>query len=129
MRFGRRPLGFLYSRPVLEQRLTRSGVPGHWEQLWERLPGFRRIWRVATVLWGLALLGDAALRVLMAYNLPVDTVPALSTPMYTATSIVLLLVTNTYYRFTGLFDGHSALYTPFRGSGGTPAGGPSRDRH
>lgn len=38
VRFGRRPLAFLYSRPVLERRLTRRGVPGDWEQLWEQLP-------------------------------------------------------------------------------------------
>ncbi|QIS18231.1 VC0807 family protein [Nocardia terpenica] len=128
VRFGRRPLAFLYSRPVLERRLTRRGVPGDWEQLWEQLPGFRRIWRVATVLWGLALLGDAVVRVLMAYSLPVDTVPALSTPMYTVTSVVLLIVTNTYYRFAGLFDGDSALYASFRGSGGLPAAAGVTDR-
>lgn len=110
IRFGRRPLAFLYSRPVLERRLTRRGVPGDWDQLWEQLPGFRRIWRVATLLWGIALLGDAAVRVLMAYSLPIDSVPALSTPMYTVTSIVLILITNIYYRFAGLFDANSVLY-------------------
>lgn len=110
VRLGRRPLAFLYSRPFLERRLTRRGVPGDWDRLWARLPRFRRIWRVATVLWGLGLLADAAVRVLMAYSLPVDAVPALSTPLYTVTSLVLLVITNTYYRSAGLFDGHSGLY-------------------
>ncbi|WP_051898917.1 VC0807 family protein [Sciscionella sediminilitoris] len=115
--FGRRPLAFLYSRPFLEGRLTRRGVPGDWDQLWTQLPGFRRIWRIATVMWGIGLLGDAVLRVLMAYTLPVDTVPALSTPLYTVTSVVLLFATNIYYRFAGLFDGRSALYASFRDPG------------
>lgn len=114
VRFGRRPLAFSYSRPVLERRLVRRGVPGDWGHLWEQLPGFRRIWRVATVLWGLALLADSALRVAMAYSLPVDAVPALGAALYSVTSLVLLVVTNVYYRFAGLFDGRSALYAPLR---------------
>lgn len=121
VRVGRRPLAFLYSRPMLEQRLARRGVPGDWEQLWDQLPGFRRIWRVATVLWGLALLGDAIVRVSMAYSLPIDIVPALSMPLYTVTSIVLLVITNIYYRAAGLFTGDSALYAPLRFAESAPA--------
>lgn len=120
VRFARRPLAFSYSRPMLERRLTRRGVPGDWEQLWERLPAFRRIWRVATVLWGLALLADSVLRVVMAYSLPVDAVPALGTALYSVTSLVLLVVTNTYYRFAGLFNGGSALYAPVAHSSTRP---------
>jgi hypothetical protein len=110
--FARRPLAYLYTRPMLE-RSGRVGPAGmSWEDLWERLPGFRRIWRVSSVLWGVGLLADAALRVLMAYNLPVDEVPGLGTGLYVVTSVVLIVVTNVYYALSGLYNARSGLYAP-----------------
>lgn len=126
-RFGSRPIAYLYSRPLLEQRLIRRGAPGDWEESWKRLPRFRRVWRIATLAWGLGLLCDAVARVVMAYNLPVDTVPALSLPLYTTTSIVLILLTNIYYRLVGLFDGQSPLYAPLcQASHSAPTAEPGR---
>jgi hypothetical protein len=107
-----RPLAFLYSRPLLERRTQASGIPGDWDELWERLPRFRRLWRIGSALWGAALLADSALRVTMAYTLPVDTVPALGAALYVATSLLLIVITNVYYITAGLYDRRSALYTP-----------------
>jgi PPOX class probable F420-dependent enzyme len=107
-----RPLAFLYSRPLLERRTRTLGVAADWDELWERLPAFRRIWRVSTVLWGAALLVDSAVRVWMAYALPVDEVPGLGTVLYCVTSAVLIAVTNGYYFAAGLYQGSSALYAP-----------------
>lgn len=122
-----RPLAFLYSRPLLERRTRRLGVSADWDELWQRLPAFRRIWRVSTVLWGLALLVDSAVRVWMAYALPVDQVPGLGTVLYCVTSAVLIAVTNGYYFAAGLYNGSSALYAPLAAA---PAGEaePVRDR-
>ena len=106
--WANRPLAYLYSRPLVERITRPSGYS--WEELWERLPKFRRIWKVASVAWGVGLLADSVLRVLMAYTLPVDTVPALGTALYIATSAVLIVVTNVYYIATGLFNKRSALY-------------------
>jgi hypothetical protein len=89
-------------------------IPGDWDELWERLPRFRRIWRVGSVLWGVALLVDAALRVLMAYTLPINSVPALGTTLYLTTTVVLIVVTNLYYGFSGLYHRQSSLYAPLR---------------
>lgn len=91
---ARRPLAYLYTKPLLEGRL---GWPGAWDELWERFPRFRRMWRVSSVLWGIGTLLDAALRVVMAYTLPIDEVPALSTGLYAATATVLVVVNNVYY--------------------------------
>lgn len=110
---GRYPLGFAFSRPFLEGRLARRGVPPDWDELWDGLPRFRRLWHVTTVLWGVGLFVDAVARVVMAYCLPIDTVPALSASLYALTSAVLLVVTNLCYWSAGLFDSHSALYAPF----------------
>ena len=85
-----------------------------WDVLWDRIPGFRRIWRIATVAWGVGLLIDAALRVIMAYTLPPDSVPALGTVLYVVTSVVLIVGTNAYYIPAGLYDRRSRLYAPLR---------------
>jgi hypothetical protein len=105
-----RPLAYLYSRPLLEHRTAASGVTGDWETLWRTLPRFRRVWRVASVLWGLGLLADSVLRVMMAYTLPIDAVPALGTALYAGTSLVLIVITNVYYTVVGLYNRNSALY-------------------
>ena len=105
-----RPLAYLYSKPLLERRFPGNGMK--WDVFWEKLPRFRRIWRVASVLWGVGLLADSVLRVWMAYNLPVDAVPGLGTVLYLVTSAVVLVVTNIFYIFSGLFYPGSALYAP-----------------
>ncbi|MEY9962633.1 intracellular septation protein A [Streptacidiphilus sp. MAP12-16] len=105
-----RPLAFLFSRPLLQNhpRMPRES----WDVLWERLPGFRRIWRISSVLWGVGLLADSVVRVVMAYTLSPDLVPGLGSALYGVTSLVLVAVTNIYYLVVGLYDRRSALYAP-----------------
>jgi hypothetical protein len=48
---GRRPLTFLFSRPLLEgRRLFGSPAGASWAALWRQAPRFRRIWSVATII-------------------------------------------------------------------------------
>ena len=108
-----RPLAYLISRPLLEGRLR---WPARWDELWARSPRFRRLWRVSSLLWGIGTLTDSALRVVMAYTLPPDEVPALGAALYGATSLALIVITNVYYALAGVYDGRSALYRP----AGTP---------
>ncbi len=115
-----RPLSYLYTRPLLERRFGPPGVP--WDQLWRRLPRFRRLWRVSSVLWAIGLLIDSVLRVLMAYRLPIDDVPGLGTLLYVATSVVLIIVTNICFIIGGLYDPRSRLYAPL--AAGQPAAHP-----
>ncbi|GAA5190986.1 hypothetical protein GCM10023322_47360 [Rugosimonospora acidiphila] len=103
----RRPLSYQFTRPMLEGRW---GWPGSWERLWSAAPRFRRMWRVSTVMWGVALLADAAARLAMAYTLPVDAVPALTTTLYAVTTGILISVTNLYYRASGALNRRSPLY-------------------
>lgn len=102
-----RPLAYQFSRPLLEGRL---GWPDRWEEIWERAPRFRRMWRISTALWGLGTLLDSVVRVVMAYTLPVDLVPALSTTLYAVTSAALVVVTNLHYRLSGAHRPTSGLY-------------------
>jgi hypothetical protein len=107
--FVGRPLAYLFSRPLLEGRL---GWPGRWDRWWVAAPRWRRMWRVSSVLFGVGTLVDAVLRVVLAYTLPADAVPATATAMFAATSTLLIIVTNVYYISCGVFNRRSALYLP-----------------
>jgi hypothetical protein len=114
-----RPLSLVLSRPVLD--LMQRFPSGRWEELWRDQPRFRAIWRRASVGFGIGTLADAAARVAMAYTLPVDLVPALSTALYLATSALLLVGVNLYYARAGLWPMFYAPATeqpePVAGSG------------
>ncbi|MBJ7610559.1 MAG: hypothetical protein JF887_14210 [Candidatus Dormibacteraeota bacterium] len=98
---ARRPAAFFFSRPLLEGR--KSFTAGSWDVLLDQDPDFRRIWRVASVMWGAGLLVDAVVRVVMAYALPVAVVPGLGGALYPVTFVVLQVVTNVYYHRSGLY--------------------------
>jgi hypothetical protein len=100
-RWARRPAAFALARPLMEGR--RAFGSASWDRLWDDEPKFRRIWRVSTIVWGVGLLADAGLRVLMSYTLPVGVVPALGGALWPATFIVIQVVTNVYYHRAGLY--------------------------
>lgn len=97
---GNRPLAFLFARPLLEGR--RPFTSESWDSLWTRLPRFRRVWRVSSVIWGLGLVLDAGIRVTIAYTLPVDLVPGVALAIYPATFVVLQVIDQINYRHLGL---------------------------
>ncbi|GLW18787.1 hypothetical protein Stsp01_55300 [Streptomyces sp. NBRC 13847] len=93
------------SRPFTYQAL-KALLPGKSEMLeglWASDPHFRRIWRSLTVLWGVGLLVDAALRLIMAYTLPFDTVVALDGVLYFVTYFVLQVITHIVLHKSGVF--------------------------
>ncbi|MFI1161516.1 VC0807 family protein [Streptomyces sioyaensis] len=99
-------LGSVFTSRPFTYRALKALLPGKagmLEGLWGADPRFRRIWRGLTVLWGAGLLVDAALRVIMAYTLPVDSVPALDGVLYFVTYLVLQVITHIILHKTGLF--------------------------
>jgi intracellular septation protein A len=81
----------LASRPLLFEATLQfmpATAAAVWQQNWSEYRRFRRTWQLMTAAWGTAFLLDAALRVVMAYTLPVDLVPVLSTGL-----LLLMLVT------------------------------------
>ena len=93
-----RPLGFVIARALLERRFRLTGTllgrgyrltPESWATVWDRSAPFRRIWRVATVAWGVGSIADAAIRLIMAMTLPLDAVPGLNAFLYPATFVIL----------------------------------------
>lgn len=102
---SQRPLTFLFARPLLESVTVKmAGSAGaSWDTLWERGSRFRHIWHMVTIIWGLALLVDAAIRVVMAYTLPVDLVPGLGGALWPVTFVVLQVITNVYFSRAGFW--------------------------
>lgn len=96
----RRPFGFSFARDLIERTTVKTA---DWDEVWEREPRFRRAWRVITVAWGVATLLDAVVLVYMAYQLPVDSVPALSSALRIVTFVVLQIVTNGYLMYAGVW--------------------------
>jgi hypothetical protein len=109
---ARRPATYVMSRPLLEGRRVfdpsvRRWVRGprvSWDEIWERAPDFRRIWRVATVIWGSAILADAIARIVMAATLPVGLIPALGGALWPVTFVVLQVWTNVYFFRSGFWQ-------------------------
>ncbi|MEV0820457.1 VC0807 family protein [Nonomuraea rubra] len=109
---GERPLAFVFTRFILEGRIGPNRES--WDVLWERLPAFRRIWRVASVIWGIGLLLDAVVRVVIAYALPVDAVPGVNTAQYIAFLLLMQVAMNVYLVPTGVYNRWSPLYAELR---------------
>jgi len=96
-----RPAAFVFARPLMEGR--KMFPARSWDSLWHTEPQFRRIWRISSVIWGSALLLDAAVRVWMSYALPIHVVPGLGGLLWPVTFVAIQIVTNLYYRRAGLF--------------------------
>jgi hypothetical protein len=81
--FTRQPLCFTVTRSLMPRRAAVL------DELLETDAGFRRAWRNITVVWGLVSLADSAVRIAMAWTLPVALVPVLDTVLSFATIAAL----------------------------------------
>ncbi|MEU8145883.1 VC0807 family protein [Nonomuraea sp. NPDC048901] len=71
------------------------------EIAWRDSPAFRHMMRVATAIWGVGLVLDAGVRVVLAYTLPVDRVPLVSGLQYVAVFVALEVSSQIYLRRAG----------------------------
>jgi hypothetical protein len=97
----RRPFFMVTSRVIAVAKLGEAGAKA-WEARWALEPGFRRHARVLTAVWGAVFLGDAVVRVVLAYRLPIDSVPAVSTVQWLVVLGCLLLFHTWYVGRYGL---------------------------
>lgn len=112
------PAGLAFGRPLMEPLMpTRRD----WDELWRNEPVFRRGWRVATMIWAVAMGADAIVRFATALLLPIDVVPALNGVLWAVLFVVLQVVTNVYFHACGMFRILFARTSP-------GAGGVRRDR-
>ncbi|HEX3541125.1 MAG TPA: VC0807 family protein [Acidimicrobiales bacterium] len=85
------------------RRFATDGSPAGlaaWDSYWPKSPTFRRSQRVMTLVWGVAFLGEAALRIVAAYTLDPSTVVALSAIVPLAVVGLLMMWTFGYARRT-----------------------------
>lgn len=91
---------------------TSAAVRERAETAWRASPPFRRVMRVATAIWGAGLVVDAAIRVVLAYSLPVDSVPLISALQYVVVFVGLEVSSQLYVRRKG---GHHLQVEPTPG--------------
>ncbi|MCW4457843.1 VC0807 family protein [Microbacterium sp. MPKO10] len=100
----RRPVAFTFARTMIEPTpMTTRLRPDLWDEIWDADAAFRSIWRTATVLWGVGMIADAIVRVVMAYALPVDLVPVIAGALWAVTFVVLQIVQHRYFTRVGLW--------------------------
>ena len=104
---ARRQATSAVSRTLLQGRRVFDVTTGHRvrpaHELWERLPRFRRIWRICTVIWGTAILADAVIRVIVAVVLPISVLPAVGGALWPVTFILLQVATNIFFARSGFW--------------------------
>lgn len=97
----------LRGKPFLYQfveALTTGEVHDRMVVNWRNSPTFRHVLRMATVMWGVGLVLDAGVRVALAYSLPVDQVPLISTLQYVVVYLALEVGTRLYLRRKSVRD-------------------------
>ncbi len=90
-----RPLMFYFSR-----QFATAGDPeqvARWDALWQ-YPTFRHGMRLVTAVWGLAYVGEAIARVIMAFLLPPPVVVGVSPVLALAVTVVLIAWSFSYGR-------------------------------
>jgi len=91
--FFRRPFLYEAGRVVFDEDGRRA-----WAENWDRILPFRRLlWRISLV-WGIACLADAVLRIGIAMLLPVDVVPLLDDGLLVVTLLALVAFQHFYGR-------------------------------
>lgn len=68
------------------------------ERNWQASPTFRHVMRRLTAVWGVGLLLDSVVRVVLAYTLPIDSVMLVTTLQYVALFMGLELFSRRYAR-------------------------------
>jgi intracellular septation protein A len=75
---------------------TTSEKRAWWNTMWQTTPAFRRGFRVMSVVWGVGLLTEAAVRVQLIYVLPIHVMVGLSTVLQVAAFTLLMTWTVGY---------------------------------
>lgn len=93
--WARRPINFTVTRDLMPRRAATM------DRLWDTDEGFRLAWRRITIVWGILMLVDAALRILIAVTLPIGMVPVIDGVITAVTIVALQLPTHLFMLRTG----------------------------
>ncbi|TDU89535.1 hypothetical protein EV138_3106 [Kribbella voronezhensis] len=83
-----KPLLLSIGRGIAEAKRGKGGGE-IWASRWDTEPRFRYGLRLITAVWGVGLVLDAVVRVVIAYTLPLDAVPGVTTAQWIALFVVL----------------------------------------
>lgn len=99
---------FIYEavRPIADAKAKTPETT--WTHRFTTQESFRHGMRVVTAAWGIALVLDCAVRVVMAYTLPIDLVPGLGGAQYGVLFVGLQIFGQVYGQRTGLIGGKPA---------------------
>ncbi|MFI9240628.1 VC0807 family protein [Streptomyces sp. NPDC053079] len=89
-----RPLMFYFGRKFGTDG-TKEGL-ARWNALWEQQPGFRRVMRTITLVWGVGYAVEALVRIGLSYALPTDTMVAVNSVLSYGVPALLVAWTVTY---------------------------------
>ncbi|MFF0338801.1 VC0807 family protein [Kribbella sp. NPDC004875] len=96
-----KPLLLAIGRGIAEAKRGKGGGEV-WARRWDDEPRFRHGIRLITIVWGVGLVADAVVRVVIAYTLPLDSVPGVTTIQW----IVLFAL---LYSFMMIYSRKNAL--------------------
>ena len=91
----------LRGKPFLHQfvqSVATGDMRARLEINWRDSPTFRHVMRMATAMWGVGLVLDAGVRIVLAYSLPVAQVPLINTVQYFVMYAGLEIATRLYLR-------------------------------
>jgi hypothetical protein len=83
-----KPLLLSIGRGIAEAKRGKGGGEV-WASRWETEPRFRHGLRLITAVWGIGLVFDAVVRVVIAYALPLDAVPGVTTAQWIVLFVLL----------------------------------------
>ena len=69
---------------------------------WQATPPFRRVVQACTIIWGSALLLDAVSTVIIAYTLPIDSVPLIGALKLIGLIVLAEVCSQVHFRLNGL---------------------------
>lgn len=99
--FTQHPFMRTAARTIVTVKIGEAGYR-QWDARWDNDSRFRGQLRVLTTVWGTVFTLDALVRVLLAYTLPVDSVPLVSTLQWLVVLGALLSFHTVYVTKNGL---------------------------
>ncbi|MBF6330640.1 hypothetical protein [Nocardia transvalensis] len=80
----------------------RSSCRAPWDARWDNDSRFRRRLRLLTAVWGTVFVLDGLVRVILAYTLPIDSIPLVSTMQWLVVLGALIAFRNFYISKHGI---------------------------
>ncbi|MEC3953661.1 VC0807 family protein [Nocardia sp. CDC153] len=99
--FTQRPMMRSVARTIVTVKVGEAGYR-EWDARWDNDSRFRHQLRVLSAVWGVGFALDAVIRIVVAYSLPLDAIPLVTTLQWLAVLAVLISFHIVYVNRNGL---------------------------